>query len=224
MRHILGPESAFALLILAIALYLCSFRKPASATLILAGMILFYPLYKEFVLAIFPLWVAVLISVVTALFAARWILGLLLGSAADNTVGDLAAGALRSLAKLPAWLWTKLHLGQLIKNAGVGLGRGMYHSSKSVANAVQKKISKPVPDQSTDQTKSLTMTGTVVGLDDGFYYIKFDNDRIGQLVRTTTSQIFVLAQNVACTLAEVSTSGQLYVESATEIVAGEGEE
>ena len=110
MKFFLGPEVAIPALLLALALLLVGFRKQAGAVALFALAIVFFPFYRELLTNFFPYWVAIIITIVTVIAIARFLLSLLVGEAIDNAIGNLLADAIKYILKFPAWLARKLRL------------------------------------------------------------------------------------------------------------------
>lgn len=203
MNFVFGPEIVFPLLILALALALVGFRRQGGSLFLLAVTLITFPIFKGFLLQFFPFWVSASILIIVVFVALRYILGLLLGAAADQTVGQLFADMIKGILKLPFWLWRSLQIGTHLRRTGTMVGRaGLRVVERSCVYAKSQFAAASLRNQQAPDLEIYDRQGMVAAFEGQYYYIDLGDGVTGLLPVESCAKEFQVGQSITCRIVE----------------------
>lgn len=202
LGHVFSLEAIAVLLVLSLALLVTGFRRQSGAVFLLAVTLATLPTIRSFLLQFFPFWVTIIISVMIVLVVLRFFLGLLLGDAANQTVGQLTADLIKGVFQLPFWLWRKLHLGTLIKRTGFAAGRvgvgAARQSGAYVKNRIAEKRAAVEPQLQVQER----CKGTIAAIEGKDYYVDMGDGITGMLRIESCKEQLKVGQGIDCRIVE----------------------
>jgi hypothetical protein len=136
------------------------------------------------------------------LVALRFILGLLLGDAANHIVGQLTTDMIKGALRFPLWLWRKLHLGELLKRVGSAAGKGGIQAARNSQAYVKNRIAEKKASISNPVKHQENYEGTISVIEGEDYYVELGDGITGILPIKSSRIRLEIGQSISCKVTE----------------------
>ena len=132
MGIVIGTETAIALFILSVPLFILGFKKQSKIAFFCAFVVLFLPTFREILLSFFPWWVSVLVTLLVFIVMIRIVLTFFFGETTDHIMGDLVSSAIKEAIKMLIYIPKKILSSNCFHSTSSKLGTLFIQAAKSI--------------------------------------------------------------------------------------------